>query len=57
MMSFLLLAVDYARVKIPSINKFALKYFSNLIRDSESNHITGVFPFWFGLGLTILIFD
>ncbi len=50
------LALDLARLKIPSFNRFVYERFGSFIRPSERDRLTGTGPYILGIGLSLLLF-
>jgi len=51
------LALDSARLKLPSMNKFVYARFGSFIRNNEKQKLTGTAPYILGIGLSLYAFS
>ncbi len=52
----IVLALDVARLKLPSINQFVYAKFGSFIRNNEKQKLTGTAPYILGIGLSLYAF-
>jgi glycerol-3-phosphate acyltransferase PlsY len=50
------LAIDITRLKVPAFNQFIFARFGSFIRNNEANKLTGMAPYFLGIGLTLLLY-
>jgi glycerol-3-phosphate acyltransferase PlsY len=55
-LTVIVLAIDITRIRVPALNQFIQTRFSNFIRTSESNRLTGTAPYVLGIGLSLLFY-
>jgi dolichol kinase len=53
----IILALDIARLTIPTINRFIFTRFGSFIRESERYKLTGTAPYVLGIGLSLYAFS
>ena len=51
------LCFDIVRLNHKEFNQYFAKNFRGLVREKEENKLTGVFPLFMGLGITVRFFD
>jgi dolichol kinase len=51
------LVLDVARLKLPSVNQFVYSRFSSFIRNNEKQKLSGVAPYILGIGLSLYAFS
>jgi len=52
----IVLVLDIARLKLPSVNQFVYSRFSSFIRNNEKQKLTGTAPYILGIGLSLYAF-
>jgi len=57
MLFIVVLALDVARLKLPSVNQFVYSRFSSFIRNNEKQKLTGTAPYILGIGLSLYAFS
>jgi len=51
------LVLDVARLKLPSVNRFVYSRFGGFIRNNEKQKLTGTAPYILGIGLSLYAFS
>lgn len=54
---FIVLTLDVARLKIPSVNRFIFSRFGSFVRPSEEHKLTGTAPYVLGIGLSFFFYS
>jgi len=53
----IIMALEFARLKIPSFNRFIFDKFANFIRENERYKPTGTISFVLGIGLSLYVYS
>jgi dolichol kinase len=56
-LAVLVLAVEFARLRIPAWNRFFYEHLGSFIRKSEERKLSGTVPYILGAGLSLYLYD
>jgi dolichol kinase len=57
MLVVIVLLLEIARLKIPTLNQFLYGHFESFIRKNEGTKLTGTIPYILGVGLSLLVYS